>query len=203
MSEEPQYRDLDDRQLLQKLEGRDQHALAQLYERYGAMVYSLAYRVTGTPALAEETTQDTFMKVWNQASRWDPDKGRFSSWLLTVTRYTAIDRLRQEQRHNSLPIDKMPEPVSRTGIPHDPRLQDGNLLRELLSQIPPEQALLIEKAFFQGMTHSELADTLNIPLGTIKTRVRLGLQKLRGLWLQAMRETSEISQNPADDASNR
>jgi RNA polymerase sigma-70 factor (ECF subfamily) len=82
-------------------------------------------------------------------------------------------------------------------------LQDGNLLRELLSQIPPEQALLIEKAFFQGMTHSELADTLNIPLGTIKTRVRLGLQKLRGLWLQAMRETSEISQNPADDASNR
>jgi RNA polymerase sigma factor (sigma-70 family) len=202
MSEEPQYQDLDDRQLLQKLEGQDQLALAQLYDRYGAMVYSLAYRVTGTPALAEETTQDTFMKVWNQASRWDPEKGRFSSWLLTVTRYTAIDRLRQEQRHNSVSIDKMPEPTSRIGIPHDPRLQDGKILRELLQQIPPEQAQLIERAFFQGMTHSELAESLDIPLGTVKTRVRLGLKKLRGLWIQAMRETSEISQKPVDDASN-
>lgn len=195
------YPDPDDRNLVERIERRDQQALATLYERYGGPVYGLAYRVTGSAAMAEEAAQDTFLKVWNQASRWDPDKGKFSSWLLTIARYTAIDRLRQEQRHNSVPIDNVPDPPSSTGIPHDPVLQDGRMLREMLAQIPPEQAELIEMAFFQGMTHRQLAEQLDLPLGTVKTRVRLGLQKLRGLWIEATRAPSEISKNPVDDTS--
>jgi RNA polymerase sigma-70 factor, ECF subfamily len=187
-----------DLELLRRIEQRDQVALQLLYQRYSTLVFGLAYRVTGVQSLAEEATQDTFLKVWDQGSRWDPAKGKFSSWLLTVTRYTAIDRLRQEQRHNSTSIEHAPDTPSPIGNPHDPRLQDGRLLRELMTQIPSEQAELIEQAFFAGMTHQELADKLGLPLGTVKTRVRLGLQKLRALWIEA----HEFNEDPVKDKSS-
>lgn len=180
---------------MNRIERGDQTALALLYERYGRLVYSLAYRVLNNAHLAEEAAQDTFMKVWKQSSRWDPERGRFSSWLLTVARYTAIDRLRQENRQavpEAAALDDAPPLLSEEGIPHDSLLQDGRLLRDLLRELPPEQSDIIELAFFGGMTHREMAEKLDVPLGTVKTRARSGLQKLRDLWSEATR-TEESS----------
>jgi RNA polymerase sigma-70 factor, ECF subfamily len=177
-----------DQELVERVAQQDQAALTALYQRYGTLVYSLAYRVLNNAHLAEEVTQDTFMKVWRGSTRWDSERGRFSSWLLTIARYTAIDRLRQEQRHttaNATSLDDAPPVSTDIGRPDDPLLQDGQLLRQLMQQLPEEQSQVIKMAFFMGLTHRELAEKLNLPLGTVKTRVRLGLQKLRKLWHDA------------------
>ena len=173
------YQSLSDHQLLVSMGRRDQQALAELYRRYGSAVYSIAMRILDNPGHAEESTQDTFLKVWNKPDTWDQTKGAFSSWLLTVARYTAIDRLRKEVHHR--PTIELDETHASLVDFKD----DENGLSALMTHLPTEQSSLIELAFYQGMTHQELSDRLNLPLGTVKTRLRLGLQKLRALWLEA------------------
>jgi RNA polymerase sigma-70 factor (ECF subfamily) len=183
--------DVDDVDLMQRIVSNDQRALATLYDRYGNIVYGLAYRVLQNPGRAEEVTQDTFMKVWKQADSWDSEKGKLSSWLLTITRYTAIDLIRKENRNVtqvSVPIEILSNIQGNPSTINDPRWHDGRLLRNLMTELPTEQAELIEMAFFQGYTHSQLAENLELPLGTVKTRLRLGLQKLRTLWTEATHE---------------
>lgn len=178
-----------DTELMSSVRAGDQDALLMLYQRYGNMVYSLAVQVVRDAGLAEEVTQDTFLKVWKQATRWDPAKGKFSSWLLTIARRTAIDRYRQLGRQVPLdptPIEENPSSFGRAARVDGQDWINGQVLRELMAQLPPEQAQLIELAFYQGMSHSELADRLNLPLGTVKTRLRLGMQKLRALWIEAV-----------------
>lgn len=177
-----------DTHLLQQITERDQHAFLALYERYGNLVYSLALRVVRHQVMAEEVTQDVFLKVWQQPTRWNPALGQFSSWLLTITRNAGIDRLRKERRHWT-PAQDQAEPLGEfgeeTAVGENPFWYDGLILARLLQQLPPEQRLLIELAFYQGYTHSELAENLQLPLGTVKTRLRTGLQKLRTLWEEA------------------
>lgn len=178
----------EDSQLIQRIIKQDQSALTLLYERYGKAVYSLAYRILQNKTMAEEATQDTFMKVWRMSDRWDPGRGQLSSWLLTITRNTAIDRLRAEKRQTppeSTPLESIAEPGSDFNDPSNRHFLNGRILRDLLTQIPDEQRALIELGFFQGYTHQEMAGLLDLPLGTVKTRVRLGLQKLRTLWYEA------------------
>ena len=177
-----------DTHLLQQITERDQHAFLALYERYGNLVYSLALRVVRHQVMAEEVTQDVFLKVWQQPTRWNPALGQFSSWLLTITRNAGIDRLRKERRHWTPTQDQaelLGEFGEETAVGENPYWYDGLILARLLQQLPPEQRLLIELAFYQGYTHSELAENLQLPLGTVKTRLRTGLQKLRGLWEEA------------------
>lgn len=176
----------DEASLVQRLIQQDQSALSELYTQFGGLVYSIAMRVVQNPVLAEEVTQDAFLKVWHQPSSWDPTRGKFVSWLLTITRYTAIDLLRKEQRR---PVQDAVEledlRIGSGSVMDDPIWQDGRLLRSLLEKLPAEQVQVIELAFFEGMSHSEMAEHLNLPLGTVKTRVRLGLQKLKALWQEA------------------
>lgn len=181
----------DDVNLMRRIAVHDQQAFRAVYQQYGKAIYSLAYRILQNATLAEEVTQDTFLKVWRQKALWDPNKGNLKNWLLTITHFTAIDRLRQERRQPTLhpdPIEDIEEaiPIARgeTGW------QDGIALRLMINQLPTEQASLIELAFFRGMSHSEIADELNIPLGTVKTRLRTGLQRLRELWLESVKQTS-------------
>lgn len=177
-----------DTHLLQQITERDQHAFLALYERYGNLVYSLALRVVRHQVMAEEVTQDVFLKVWQQPTRWNPALGQFSSWLLTITRNAGIDRLRKERRHWTPTQDQaelMGEFGEETAVGENPYWYDGLILARLLQQLSPEQRLLIELAFYQGYTHSELAENLQLPLGTVKTRLRTGLQKLRTLWEEA------------------
>jgi RNA polymerase sigma-70 factor, ECF subfamily len=175
-------------ELLQQVAQQDQQALLTLYQQYGNLVYSLSLRVLRQPAMAEEITQDVFLKLWRQPDRWNPSLGQFSSWLLTITRNAAIDRLRREGRQAALASWEQSEEA-------DDRLSDadsyvakhanwvnGQVLRRLLQSLPPEQRQLIELAFFEGYTHSELSELLQLPLGTVKTRLRMGIQKLRTLW---------------------
>jgi RNA polymerase sigma-70 factor (ECF subfamily) len=176
---------VDDFQLLRAIAHRDQHAFMQLYQQYCNLVFSLALRVVRHQTLAEEVTQDVFLKIWQQPDRWNPALGQFSSWLLTITRNAAIDRLRKEQRHTS-PNAGTTEPLfdqaMEAPISDDPLWFEGQVLANLICELPAEQRQLIELAFYQGYTHSELADGLQLPLGTVKTRLRSGLQKLRTLW---------------------
>lgn len=177
-----------DTHLLQQITERDQHAFLALYERYGNLVYSLALRVVRHQVMAEEVTQDVFLKVWQQPTRWNPALGQFSSWLLTITRNAGIDRLRKERRHWTPTQDQaelLGEFGEETAVGENPYWYDGLILARLLQQLPPEQRQLIELAFYQGYTHSELAENLQLPLGTVKTRLRTGLQKLRTLWEEA------------------
>jgi RNA polymerase sigma-70 factor (ECF subfamily) len=179
-------------QLLQQVAQQDQQALMTLYQQYGNLVYSLCLRVLRQSPLAEEVTQDVFLKLWRQPQRWNPALGSFSSWLLTIARHAAIDRLRREGR-------QAPAAWEEIGESDNPGVQasafaaeqanwaNGQALARLLLKLPSEQRQLIELAFYQGYTHSELADLLQIPLGTVKTRLRMGMQKLRVLWEESER----------------
>ncbi|MEP6986589.1 MAG: sigma-70 family RNA polymerase sigma factor [Chloroflexota bacterium] len=169
---------LSDGELLRLIAHHNQDALSELYRRYCNLVYSLAFHTLQNADWAEEVTQDVFIKIWTQPDRWNPTGGKFSSWLLTVTRYTAIDRLRKEQHHSSREV-QLPE-----SIPCE--IEDGFLgdelgkdFRMLMDQLPTNQAQVIQLAFFRGMTHKQMASALDLPIGTVKTRLRLGLSKLK------------------------
>lgn len=173
--------------LLAQIQAGSEDALLELHSRYANLVYSVAYRVLNDSMSAEEVTQDAFMRLWNKSYTYDPEKGRFTTWLLTVTRRLAIDMIRQRQRR---------EPKSgMLFMDEDPSLWENILtaegggdlrrtLRSVMDELPTEQRELIELVYFYGMSHSDLAETLDIPLGTVKTRIRLGMQKLRQAWGQ-------------------
>lgn len=174
--------------LMQRVHRGDQQALATLYDRYGGSVYSMALFILRSRPQAEEVTQTVFLRVWQRAEHWDPTRGQLISWLLSLARYTAIDALRREQRRPALldtPLDDLPQLAAQPNPTDDPVWHDGQLLRDLLGRLPPEQAQAIHLAFFNGMTHSEIAAALGLPLGTVKTRLRLGLSKLREWWQEA------------------
>jgi RNA polymerase sigma-70 factor (ECF subfamily) len=168
--------------------GGDAEALAQLYDRHARHVFSLACRILGDPAEAEEVVQDVFSQAWLQAGRYDPARAPVVAWLLMMTRSRAIDRRRARQA----------SPVADTGQAELPDLPDGGALpdaralsadqvgrlRRALRALPLVQRLPIELAYYEGLSQSEIADQLEQPLGTVKTRIRLGLQKLR----EAMQE---------------
>lgn len=177
---------------MQRIQRGNQDALMEIYARYSSSVYGLALHVVRTPQLAEEVTQDTFLKLWKQADRWQPEKGNLNTWLLTIARNTAIDVYRKVQRRaRSNPFINIeavdPGAIAVAGI-HTDQWENGQILRRLLNQLPEEQAQVVELAYFQGMTHSQLAEALDLPLGTAKTRLRLAMQKLRVLWEASMGE---------------
>lgn len=171
--------------LLQRVQNGDEEALIMLHKQFANLVFSVAYRVLNDQMAAEEVTQDTFMRLWNKSYSYDPEKGRFTTWLLTVTRRLAIDMLRLRQRR---------EPKSgMLFMDEDPTLWENVLsveggsdlrrnLKSVLAQLPTDQSELIELVYFYGMSHNDIAETTGIPLGTVKTRIRLGMQKLRSAW---------------------
>lgn len=181
--------ELGDGILLQRTAAGDNDALLALHKRHANLVYSMAWRVLQDVGLAEEVTQDVFLKLWQKSQRYDPGRGQFSSWLLSVTRFAAIDRLRREGRRPLLSEPPAGAPDDQTAfdqlLPTDHAAWErGQHLRLLLAQLPAEQREIIELAYFGGLTHSELAAQLGLPLGTVKGRLRLGLEKLRSWWLE-------------------
>jgi RNA polymerase sigma-70 factor (ECF subfamily) len=181
----------DDQDIMRRILAQDQQAFHALYSEFGKAVYSLAFRVLHNAQLAEEVTQDTFLKVWLRKAQWDPQKGRLLNWLLAIAHFTAIDHLRKENRQPNL----HPESIEdiEYAIPPDPSSaawQDSSALRMLMPRLSKDQAALIELAFYQGLSHSEIVKVTQIPLGTVKTRLRRGLQRLRELWLDSVRNKS-------------
>ena len=179
---------VDETELIRRIHTGDQQALSTFYQKFANLVYGLALRIVQNNALAEEITQDTFLKVWDQAHRWDPERGSVATWLMTITRYTAIDRVRKEQSRApwiAIDLDDVLGFMGKDSPFDDPAWHDGRLIRSLIQQLPPDQQQAVELAFFGALSHTEIAEQLQLPLGTVKSRVRRGLQNLRDLWQDA------------------
>ena len=169
--------------LVARMAAGDQAALGELYDRTSSLIYGLAFRILERGEDAEEVTSDAYMKAWRHAGHYSRDRGSVAAWLVMMTRSIAIDRIRQRksQRWAAPNLEEVAEPISSEGSPEQQALhaQTHFRIQEALAELPEEQRTLLHMAFFSGLTHSELAEALGIPLGTIKTRIRLGLQRLR------------------------
>jgi len=174
--------------LIDGIISRDEEALSALYQLYGAQVHGISLYILRNEALAEEATQDTFLKIWDNAHQWEPRRSSLTTWIYTIARFTAIDMVRREHRHfGSSEIDDdlhlYTDSLGTMGSDWD----NAQLLKSLISQLPEEQIQAIELAFFMGMSHQEIAFHLQQPLGTIKSRIRNGLHVLRSMWLMTTR----------------
>lgn len=183
---------LQEAELMRRIVERDQTAFDALYAQYATMVQRMALRIlNGDHQAADEVVQDVFFQIWRWPGKWNPDKGSFVSWLLTVARHTAIDQQRRRKRLIDMPIDTMD---TLDMLPSHSSAQQTSdrrrLLKQLLKKLPTEQREVVMLAFLREMTHTEIADELGIPLGTVKSRLRLGMQKLRKAWLVLKKKQS-------------
>ena len=174
---------LEDRDLVVRVANGDVRAFEAIYDRYGTQVFGLAMRVTGRKRAAEEATQDAFLILWRTADRYDIDRGTLQTWLLSIVRNQSIDWLRREARHDrELEIDDALvgrlEAAERTEDEVATR-EESRHTRELLVTLPSEQRQVIELAYFKGLTQTEVAAKIGIPLGTVKGRQRLALAKMQ------------------------
>ena len=179
---------LDDVALLEQITRRREEGLLALHDRYVNLVFSLCLQILGERMAAEEVTQDVFMQVWERPDSYQAAKGRFSSWLLTVARHACIDRLRRESRRPTLSLalaqddrDPQDDPALATDETDSEQARD---LWAVLLDLPPDQRDVIRLAYYGGMSQQDIADQLHLPLGTVKTRMRLGMEKLRSSWIR-------------------
>jgi RNA polymerase sigma-70 factor (ECF subfamily) len=160
-------------------------ALGSLYDESSSLVYSLALRVLGNEADAEEVTLDVYTQVWRRAAGYDPERGSVTAWLVTIARSRAIDKVRSRVGRAGLeqPLEVCGEARTNTADPeqHTAMNQQRRRVLAALDKLGPEQRSALELAYFSGLSHSELAARLGLPLGTVKTRIRLGMMKLREL----------------------
>ncbi len=172
-----------DRALIARVEARDADALAALYDRYAARLLGLAARILGDTGEAEEVLQEVFLFVWRAAATFDPARGSVLAWLLVATRSRAIDRLRTRRpaaRAGLTRVDRIPDKPDPSDVEADSATREWETLcRAAIAELPPEQRLALELAYFEGLTHQEISQKTSTPLGTVKTRVRLGLMKLK------------------------
>ncbi len=162
----------------------DEAAIAALYDRYGGLAYGLAYRVLGERGAAEDVVQDAFLSVWRRAASFQPGRGSVRTWLLSIVHHRAIDRLRgtSGRTRRDAPLDDLDRVVQvddpwrevEVGVQRD-------VLRRGLSSLPEAQRRTIELAYFGGHTQQEIAAMMEVPVGTVKGRMRIGLHKLRDL----------------------
>jgi RNA polymerase sigma-70 factor, ECF subfamily len=165
-------------------QARDPQAFATLYDRHGRAAYSLAYRMMGERQAAEDLVQEAFLKLWRAAGSYRPERGSVRSWLLAIVHNQAIDQLRSSASRR-----RMQEKVEASAPQFQPneafaeswRNAQREQIREALKTLPQEQLKVLELAYFGGYTRAEIAGLLDLPLGTVKGRMRLGLKKMRGL----------------------
>ena len=172
-----------DRAMIARVEARDADALASLYDLYAARLLGLAARILGDTGEAEEVLQEVFLFVWRAAATFDPARGSVLAWLLVATRSRAIDRLRTRRpaaRAGLTRVDRIPDKPDPSDVEADSATREWETLcRAAIAELPPEQRLALELAYFEGLTHQEISQKTSTPLGTVKTRVRLGLMKLK------------------------
>ena len=173
----------DDSDLARRLKARDPHAMADLYDRYGRVAYSLVYRVVRNAAVAEDLVQETFLRIWNRVHSFDQNRGSLGPWILTVARNQAIDYLRSvdgRMSTNALEIDRLENPVLFSDFKDSALSIDrARRLKTAFEKLNPQQRMVIELAYFEGLTQTEMADRMKQPLGTVKTWVRTALKILR------------------------
>jgi RNA polymerase sigma-70 factor, ECF subfamily len=177
--------------LLQRVAARDERAVAELYDRHSRLVFSILRRMLRSPADAEDVLQETFVRVWSRADTYDPALGAPATWLTRIARNRAVDRLRAQRTRAAVdaPVPDRADAVEiQTPAAHvspRPAVESQDVavtaaLRSAVARLPETQRVLIEAAYFEGYTHHELASRFDLPLGTVKTRIRSGLTALRG-----------------------
>jgi RNA polymerase sigma-70 factor, ECF subfamily len=180
---EASERDLDLVSLVRQVATGDQSALATLYDATNRLIYSLVLRVLGDMSSAEEVLIDVYTQVWRQAASYDANRGAPLAWMATIARSRAIDRLRSgwQDRHRKEPLEVLGDAPANTASPEESAAasERQKLVREAMNLLTSEQRQVIELAYYSGLSHSEIAEKLNQPLGTVKTRTRLGMMKLR------------------------
>jgi RNA polymerase sigma-70 factor (ECF subfamily) len=176
-------RSLADEDVMQLVRRGDARAFEVIYERHASAAFSLAYRMMGTRSGAEDVTQDAFLSMWRSGARYDRARGSVRTWVLGIVHHRAIDALRRATVHDrrragDAGIEERFEARERTDV-EAARREEAGTVRAALSSLPADQCQVIELAYFGGFTHTEIADMLDAPVGTIKGRMRLGLKKMR------------------------
>jgi RNA polymerase sigma-70 factor (ECF subfamily) len=183
------YSAFDDEALLRLIAHARADALSVLYDRYARLIYSLAYRIVGDPSAAEEVTQDVFLRVWEKANTYQSEQAKVSTWLVSIARHRAIDLVRQRGARaegysaawEDLPQSIIPRTEGRNPEELSGQAIQAKRVREAIATLPVEQRQALAMAFLQGYSHSEIAEKIGEPLGTVKTRIRLAMQKLHHL----------------------
>lgn len=176
---------IDDESLMGRLVLQQMDALSELYDRYSRLLFSIALSSVGSPETAEEIVQDVFTRVWEKAKSYNVEAGKVRTWLISITRHRSIDELRRNRARpeqysvywSDISTDGEPE---SEGIEGDSDLfWDRRSVQEAVAALSPQQRQALALAYFKGYSHSEIAEVLGEPLGTVKTRIRAGMQKLR------------------------
>ena len=170
-----------DEEVLEAVGRGDDDALGVLYNRFGRLAYRLAYRVLRDQTLAEDAVQEAFLAVWRSADGYKRERAKPSTWILTVVHRRSVDLVRREDRRRGEPLERAPEPTSAPAD-EDATLRDRRAaVQAALTELPGEQRQALELAYYGGLTQSELAERLGVPLGTVKSRMFAGLGRLREL----------------------
>ena len=175
------FAQLSDEALLAQLARGDELALAELYDRFGRIAYGLAVKVLRDQALAEDAVQDAFLGAWRTAAAFDPTRGTASTWLMTLVHRRAVDLVRREDRRRTDVLDDAPIAAAETTDEQAAVREERRRVQAALAQLPADQREALELAYYGGLTQSELAERLGVPLGTVKSRMFAGLGKLRDL----------------------
>lgn len=179
----PEQAQTTDLEVLRGIAGGDEQALSALYDRYRLILFGLILRILHSQQEAEDVLQEVFLQVWRRASDFDETRGRPFTWLVTLARSRAIDRLRSlgsRERTAQEAARSLPDSIS-DAADDAVKSEQGEIVREALRELPDEQRRTLLLAYFEGLTQSEIAERLNTPLGTVKTRMRSGMIKLREL----------------------
>jgi RNA polymerase sigma-70 factor, ECF subfamily len=176
-------RDLADEEVMQLVQGGNPRAFELLYDRHGGAAFSLAYRMVGNRSAAEDIVQEAFLSIWRSRLRYDQARGSVRTWVLGIVHNRAIDALRRSMVHDRRRetmegIEERQEAPERTEV-EAARREEARSIRDALQTLPDEQRKTIELAYFGGFSHSQIAELLNEPVGTVKGRMRLGLDKMR------------------------
>jgi len=172
-----------DADLVKRLQNRDQRAMGDLYDRFDKLAFSVVLRIVRNQAIAEDLVQETFLRIWTRVDGFDPQRGSLSAWVLTVARNRAVDYLRSlegRQQERTTELGRMDEPSVFDDVEKDLLNSDrARMLRDAFSRLNANQRTVIELAYFEGLSQSEMAERMKQPLGTVKTWVRTALQTLR------------------------
>src|ERR671911_1302846 len=177
-----QYLILADEDLISLVEAADAEAFATLYDRHSRAAFSLAYRMMGERQASEDLTQDAFLKLWRSATSYRPERGSVRTWLLSIVRNSGIDQIRSQasRRRTQEKIEALaPRSQPSEAFAETLRNSQRDQVRQALNTLPPEQLKILELAYFSGYTHLQISELVDVPLGTIKGRMRLGLKKMR------------------------
>ncbi|KYG78409.1 MULTISPECIES: RNA polymerase sigma factor [Roseivirga] len=171
---------MEESELVLRLRNRDKSALSYLYDKYNAALYGVASRIIKNDDITDEVLQDVFVKIWNKIDKYDASKGRFFTWMMNLTRNAAIDKLRSKEISRSSKTDSIDDYVYTFDRENSTEMStDAIGVKTLMDSLVEDQKFILQKIYFEGFTHAEIAEEYDIPLGTVKSRLRSALNHMR------------------------